>query len=352
MSGHDATVELTDRVREATGRGTALRIAGGDTKRFLGRDVPGEVLGTSGHAGIVSYDPAELVVTARAGTPLREVEAALAARGQRLPFEPPSFGEAATIGGTVACGLAGPARVAFGPLRDHVLGMRVLTGDGRVLRFGGEVMKNVAGYDVARTMAGAFGTLGILLEVSIKVLPCPRSSRTLSLVRDQSEALAELGRLAGRAMPLTASCWTSGALALRFEGTERTLDEVQRRVGGTLVEDGADFWRSVREHTHPLFAARLPLWRLHVPAAAPVLPLRGEPVVEWNGLQRWYALDTTTVHDVASAAGGHATLFRRAGPADAVFPRPAEPLMRLHASLKKIFDPAGILNPGRLYPDL
>ncbi len=351
MSDHDATPELIERVRDATADGAPLRIVGGDTKRFLGRAVPGIELHTSGHAGIVTYDPAELVITARAGTPLREVEAALAAQRQRLPFEPPSFGESATVGGTVACGLAGPGRVAFGPLRDYVLGVRVLTGDGRVLRLGGEVIKNVAGYDVARTMAGAFGTLGVLLDVSIKVLPCAVASRTLSLERNAGEALVELGRLAATAMPLTASCWCRGSLSLRFEGTERTLDEVQRRVGGMPLDDGAELWRSIREHTHPFLAAQVPLWRLHVPAATSALPMRGEPLIEWNGLQRWYAVDSTTVFDAASAAGGHATLFRHDGVADAVFARPADALMRLHDSLKRIFDPAGILNAGRMYTD-
>lgn len=351
MADHDSTTELSGQVREATVRGTPLRIVGGDTKRFLGRHAPAAGLHTTGHAGIVSYDPAELVITARAGTPLREVEATLAAQDQRLPFEPPSFGESATIGGAVACGLAGPARVAFGPLRDYVLGVRVLTGDGRVLRFGGEVIKNVAGYDVARSMAGAFGTLGVLLDVSLKVLPRPPSSRTLSLERNADDALAELGRIAGTAMPLTASCWFGGSLALRFEGTERTLDDVQRRVGGTRVEDSDGLWRSIREQTHPFFAARVPLWRLLVPAAAPALPMGGEPLIEWNGLQRWYALDSDAFFDAAELAGGHATLFRHDGAADAVFARPAAASMRLHASLKKIFDPAGILNPGRMYAD-
>ncbi len=351
MPDHDTTPELIERVRDATATGTPLRVVGGDTKRFLGRALAGTELHTNGHAGIVSYDPAELVITARAGTPLREVEAALAAQRQRLPFEPPSFGESATVGGTVACGLAGPSRIAFGPLRDHVLGVRVLTGDGRVLRFGGEVMKNVAGYDVARTMVGAFGTLGVLLDVSLKVLPCPPASRTLSLERNAEEALVELGRLAATAMPLTASCWCAGSLSLRFEGTGRTLDDVQRRVGGAPVEDGAELWRSIREHAHPFFASQLPLWRLHVPAAASAISMRGEPLIEWNGLQRWYAVESTAVFDVASVAGGHAMLFRHGGVADAVFARPAEALMRLHGSLKRIFDPAGILNAGRMYAD-
>jgi glycolate oxidase FAD binding subunit len=192
----------------------------------------------------------------------------------------------------------------------------------------------------------------VLLDVSLKLLPCPPAARTLSLELDQPAALAELGRIGGTALPLTASCWTGGSLAMRFEGTERTLDEVQRRVGGARVENGAGFWQSIREQTHSRFASGMPLWRLHVPAAARKLPLPAEPVVEWNGLQRWYALDSTSVGAVAAAAGGYATLFRRAAASDVPFARPEEPLVRLHASLKKIFDPAGILNPGRMYPDV
>lgn len=353
MAGHDASGELMDRVREASVRRSPLRIVGGNTKCFLGPQVRGDALDVSSHRGIVSYDPAELVITARGGTPLSEVEATLESRGQRLAFEPPSFGDAATLGGTVACGLCGPARACAGPLRDHLLGVRILTGDGRVLRFGGEVVKNVAGYDVARTMAGAFGTLGILLDVSLKLRPLPTATRSLSLALDQAQAIAELMRLARTSLPLTASCWTGGALTLRFEGSRRTLDAVQQRIGGTVVEEDAAFWRSIREHSHGFFAANAALWRLTVPAAAPPLPLPGDPLIEWNGLQRWYALDPALdAFRTASVAGGFATAFRRASPGDPAFAPPPAPLLDLHRSLKRIFDPAGILNPGRMYPDL
>ena len=352
MTDRDATVELTERVRDASSRGAPLRIVGGDTKRFLGREVTGEPLDVAVHRGIVSYDPAELVVTARAGTPLVEVEAELAAKGQRFAFEPPAFGSAATIGGTVACGLGGPPRAFAGPLRDYVLGVRVLTGDGRVLRFGGEVMKNVAGYDVARTMAGAFGTLGVLLDVSFKVLPCPPATRTLRLSLGAPDALRELERLAGTSLPLTASTWTGGSLFLRFEGSPRTLDDVQARVGGEVVLDATSPWVAIREHTHPFFAGGAPLWRLNLPTHTPPDLLPAEPLIEWNGTQRWYALESDKVFDVARAAGGHATLFRSPTPRDVVFAQPSEPLRRLHGALKRIFDPAGILNPGRMYPDL
>lgn len=353
MTDHDATAALVEQVRTATAQGTPLRIVGGDTKRFYGRPVDGTLLETRGHTGILRHDPAELVLTARAGTPLAEVEAVLAATGQRLPFEPPHFGVHATLGGAVASGLAGPARAWAGALRDFVLGVRVLTGDGRVLRFGGEVMKNVAGYDVSRLMAGSLGILGVLLDVSLKVLPLPAGERTLALEMNEAAALARLAELARGALPLTASGWTGGRLWLRFEGSQATLDEVERRVGGLTVPDAAAFWSSLREQVHGFFAGDQPLWRCSVPPLAPPLALDGAPLVEWNGLQRWYRCPPgVTAFEAAHAVRGHATLFRHAPDAAPVFtPLPA-PLLRLHRALKHAFDPAGILNPGRLYPDL
>ncbi|MFO1394781.1 MAG: glycolate oxidase subunit GlcE [Steroidobacteraceae bacterium] len=357
MIEHDATESLVDQVRTAHAAGTALRITGGDSKAFLGRTVAGEPLEVAWHRGVVTYDPGELVITARAGTPLREVEALLAGRGQRLPFEPPGYGMAATIGGTVACGLAGPSRAWAGPLRNHVLGVRVLAGDGRVLRFGGEVMKNVAGYDLARTFAGSHGTLGVLLDVSLKVLPCPPATRTLALELDQAGALARLVELARGALPLTASSWHGGRLHLRFEGSERTLDEVAKRIGGETIADGAAHWRAVREHEHGYFVGARELWQLLVPPETPPLPLPGAPLVEWNGMQRWYAYIPGTynagaVVRAAREAGGHATAVRRTDPRAPVYTEPAPALLELHRALKRIFDPAGILNPGRMYEGL
>ncbi|MFO1408266.1 MAG: glycolate oxidase subunit GlcE [Steroidobacteraceae bacterium] len=357
MIEHDATEAMVGQVRAACAAATPLRIVGGDSKAFLGRPVVGEPLEVAWHRGVVSYDPGELVLTARAGTPLREVEALLDSRGQRLPFEPPAWGSAATIGGTVACGLSGPSRAWAGPLRNHVLGVRLLTGNGRVLRFGGEVMKNVAGYDLARTLAGSFGTLGVLLDVSLKVLPCPPASRTLALELDQAAALARLGELARGALPLTASSWHDGRLHLRFEGSGRTLDDVARRVGGETVADGAAHWRAVREHEHPFFEGARELWRLHVPAGAPPLPLPGATFVEWNGLQRWYSyvpglVEAGRIAQVAREAGGHATAVRRPDPRLPAFEAPAPALLDLHRALKRVFDPSGILNPGRMYEGL
>jgi glycolate oxidase FAD binding subunit len=346
----DATDDLLAQVRDAATRGVALRIVGGDTKRFYGRAIDGVPLVTRGHTGIVRHDPAELVLTARGGTPLAEVEARLAAHGQRLPFEPPHFGTDATLGGTVAAGLAGPARAWAGPLRDYVLGVRVLTGDGRVLRFGGEVMKNVAGYDVARLMAGSLGVLGVLLDVSLKVLPRAAAERTMALELDEAQALEHVASLARSALPLSASNWIDGRLYLRFEGSMATLDAVAARIGGELLPDCGSFWASLREQTHPFFAGEQPLWRCTVPGLAAPLPLENGPLVEWNGMQRWYRCAAgATACDAAAAAGGHATLFRQVCTTEEVFTPLAAPLLRLHRELKRVFDPAGILNPGRMY---
>jgi len=349
----DATTALVERVRQATADKAPLRIVGGDSKRFYGRAIAGEPLATREHSGILRHDPAELVLTARGGTPLAEIEAELTSKGQRLAFEPPHFGPGATLGGAVACGLAGPSRAWSGPLRDFVLGARVLTGDGRVLRFGGEVMKNVAGYDVARLMAGSLGILGVLLDVSLKVLPLPPGERTLALEMDEAAALARLAEVARSALPLSAGAWVDGCTYLRFEGSDATLDDLRRRVGGEVLTDSRGFWMSLREQAHPFFGGEQPLWRCTVPPLAPRLSLEGAPLIEWNGLQRWYrCLPGAKAFDAAAAVGGYATLFRQAADAGEVFtPLPAA-LLRLHRALKREFDPAGILNHGRMYADL
>jgi glycolate oxidase FAD binding subunit len=353
VTDRDCTSELAVQVQAATQARTPLRIVGGDTKRFLGREVTGAALDVACHRGILRHDPAELVLTARGGTPLEEIEVCLAEQGQRLPFEPPHFGAGATLGGTVACGLAGPARAWSGPLRDYVLGVRVLTGDGRVLRFGGEVMKNVAGYDVARLMAGSLGQLGVLLDVSLKVLPAPPAARTLAQSCGETAALARLAELWRSALPLTAGAWADGRMYLRFEGSPATLDEVERRVGGEVVADAPAFWASLREQTHPFFAGEAPLWRCTLPALAPPVDAGSAPLIEWNGPQRWYrGAAGGSVTGLAAAAGGHATLFRHAPPGAAVFAALAPPLLLLHQGLKRVFDPASVLNPGRMYAEL
>jgi glycolate oxidase FAD binding subunit len=353
----DRTEELIDRVGRATASRTPLRIVGGDSKRFYGRAIEGERLEVASHCGLLHYDPAELVVTARAGTRLGHLERLLQQHGQRLPFEPPAFGPAATLGGTVAAGLAGPARVARGPVRDFVLGVRLLTGDGRVLRFGGEVMKNVAGYDVSRLMAGSLGVLGVILDVSLKVLPVAVGARTIRRTVDVSTAIAHLVTAAQRGLPVTASHWHQGELHVRLEGSERALDDLGAHLDGeALTADAADaWWASVREQRRDHF--RLPgrLWRLHVPVDAPVVAFERHPsfAFEWNGAQRWVAgLDGAAAHALATECRGHAACFRGAVPDEEVFAPLPSTLLDLHRRMKRVFDPAGILNPGRLYAAL
>jgi glycolate oxidase FAD binding subunit len=361
MTAHDSTQELTERVREAAARRAPLRILGGDTRRFYGRAVGGTVLPVGGHRGVVSYEPAELVVTARAGTPLLELHALLATHGQHLPFEPPVFGAAATVGGAVAAGLAGPARVARGPVRDFVLGARLLTGDGRVLKFGGEVMKNVAGYDVSRLLAGSLGSLGVILDVSLKVLPAPVATRTQRLELDAPAALALLGESVRAGLPVTASFWLDAVLHVRVEGSPGAIDESAAAIGGDAVAQAqaATFWHDVRDQRLGFFASPMEppskLWRLHVPGHAPTAGFErcGRWAFEWHGQQRWLpGARRETVEALARESGGHATLFCGAGPGEEAFEPLAAPLLTLHRNVKRVFDPLGILNPGRLYADL
>jgi glycolate oxidase FAD binding subunit len=237
-------------------------------------------------------------------------------------------------------------------VRDFVLGARVLTGDGRVLRFGGEVMKNVAGYDIPRLMAGSLGILGVLLDVSLKVLPLPTAERTLALETDEVSALERLADLARGNLPISAGAWCDGQMYVRFEGSAATLDAVQRRVGGEAVTEAGAFWASLREQTHSFFSGTQPLWRCILPPLAPQLPL-GVPLIEWNGLQRWYRTTSdASLFEPVAAAGGHAAAFRHPPGLAEVFAPLSPPLMRLHRELKRVFDPAGILNPGRMYAGL
>jgi len=357
VGGTDLTDSLRETVRAAGRRGTPLCLRGGGTRTFYGRAPAGDVLDLSGHRGIVRYQPTELVITARAGTPLAEVTAALAEHGQMLGFEPPAFGEDATLGGAIACGLGGPRRPFAGAARDAVLGLRCLDGTGEVLRFGGEVMKNVAGYDVPRLMTGALGTLGILLEISLKVLPRPGTE--LTLILEEPDPQRALERMAGwqrQPLPLSGLAWSSGRLWLRLEGTAEGVAAARARLGGEEPADGPAFWRGLRDHRLAFFSDERPLWRLAVPPAAPFIRLPetrpGDWLLDWGGAQRWLrsTLPPETVRAAATAAGGHATLFRGGDRGGEVFHPPSPAVLALHRRLKAVFDPGGIFNPGRLYP--
>ncbi|MES2368061.1 MAG: glycolate oxidase subunit GlcE [Pseudomonadota bacterium] len=341
-----------DRIRAAHAEGSPLILQGGGSKTFYGNADEGEVLSTRTLTGIVDYQPKELVLTAHAGTPLAEIEAALAERNQMLAFEPPHFGGAATLGGSIATGLSGPRRPYAGAARDFVLGVRMIDGTGQLLRFGGQVIKNVAGYDVSRLMAGALGTLGLITEVSLKVLPKPAAETTLQFELDETAAIENMNRWAGQPLPLSATSWHAGLLTVRLSGAESAVHAAQARLGGESLHDAAAFWQRLRDQATPFFDKR-PLWRLAVKPTTPPLNFGDAEWIEWGGAVRWLASDlpAATLRDAAKAAGGHATLFRGTAPIDGAF-APLTPALRaLHRNLKQRFDPKGILNRGRLYPE-
>lgn len=346
--------QFTDLIRQAAARREPLQIRGSGSKDFYGGALLGTPMDVSAYRGVVAYEPQELVLTARAGTPLAEIEQLLGANGQMLPFEPPHFGPGATLGGCVATGLSGPRRAYAGSVRDFVLGVRLLDGQGQDLRFGGQVMKNVAGYDVSRLLAGSLGTLGVMLEISLKVLPRPAQSATLRFDLDQASAIESMNRWAGQPLPLSAASWQDDTLSIRLEGAASAVKAACGSLGGDSVPDAGTFWQNLREHGAACFDTGQPLWRLSLPSTAPQLKLSGTTLIEWGGAQRWVATDeaASTVRKVAESAGGQATLFRCDDKRAGVFHPLPEPLFALHRRVKQTFDPAGIFNPGRLYADL
>ncbi|BCF93355.1 MULTISPECIES: glycolate oxidase subunit GlcE [Paraburkholderia] len=347
----DDSARLVAQVQHAIAQHTPLRIRGSDSKRFLGRDVQGEELDTRSHRGIVTYDPTELVITARAGTPLVELNAALDDADQMLPCEPPLFDGKGTLGGAVATGLSGPRRPWAGSMRDFVLGCRVITGDGDHLRFGGQVMKNVAGYDMSRLLAGSFGSLGVLTEVSLKVLPKPRERRSFALTLGADEALRELSAWRKAALPVSGACYVDGRLYVRLEGGSGSVKSAVDRIGGDEID--CAFWDALRDHRLPFFADTRPLWRVSLPNATPLMQLPGDVLIDWAGAQRWVKSDASAaeIRQLAHAAGGHATCFTPSSEREPFQPL-AAPLLRYQHQLKRRLDPNGVLNPGRLYADL
>jgi len=387
--------QFADAIRTAAGHRTSLNIRGGGTKDFYG-NCPGrgsgqphikpgsyhngevDFLDVASYAGMVDYEPTELVVTARSGTRLADLEAELYKHGQMLAFEPPHFGSDATLGGCVAAGLSGPRRASAGAVRDFVLGVRMLDGRGDDLSFGGQVMKNVAGYDVSRLMTGSMGTLGVLLEVSLKVLPIPAMELTLRFEMDQAEAIESMNNWAGKPLAISATCFRDGELTLRLSGAEPAVRAAYAKLGGEEIPRGEAFWASVREQTHPFFKedkgnedkgdednggeekkGNKDLWRLSIKSTIPPLSLPGEQLIEWGGALRWLIADhenaeavRTTIHKTASEAGGHATLFKTNGPRTDVFQPLAPPMMTITQRLKEKFDPKRLFNPGRMYPQI
>lgn len=351
-ASHDASTDIQARVTDAIERRAPLAIVGGGTKHFLGRDAQGEPLALGEHRGVIDYHPEELVLTARAGTLLSELETLLAGQGQMFAFEPPHFGAAATLGGTIAANLSGPRRAYAGAARDFVLGIRIVNGRGEILRFGGEVMKNVAGYDLSRLVTGAMGTLGVILDVSLKVLPRPRETITLVQSSAPRAAVESLCRWAAAPLPVSASCIEDEHLYVRLSGTASALAKARTSIGGDVLEDADAFWLDVREQRRLFFVGDAPLWRIAVPPAAnPDLP--GEQLIEWGGALHWLKSDAPAAAIRAGAAqfGGHAMLFRNSvRSSDPYHPLP-EPLIQLHKRIKTAMDPHGIFNRGRMYAE-
>lgn len=362
MSSHLHSV-LREQVLEAAAQGRTLRPHGSGSKDFLAQTLSGTPLDMRGAQGVIAYEPSELFITAHAGTRLAEVEALLAAHNQMLAFEPPHFGPHATLGGALAAGLSGPRRISAGSLRDFVLGVTLMDGQGRVLRFGGQVMKNVAGYDVARVLAGSLGILGVICEVSLKVLPRPTATQTLRFEFDEGAALQRVNEWGGQPLPVAASAWFDGTLVVRLAGAAAAVRAARERLGGEAIDTAlaATFWDGLRDQTDEYFAAAAAdvasgasLWRLSVPSTAAPLGLAGATLFEWGGAQRWLCsrVPAQQVRDAAARAGGHAVLFRAQDKSAGVFAPLSPPLARIHRALKQAFDPDGIFNPGRLYPDL
>lgn len=348
----DRTDELAGVVQSAFDDHQPLLIKAGGSKSFLGESGEGEALDLSAHRGVVSYEPGELVLTARAGTPLAEIETLLAESHQALPFEPPHFGDSATLGGTIATGVSGPARPYTGAARDFVLGTRIINGRGEILRFGGEVMRNVAGYDLSRFMAGAFGTLGVLLDISLKVLPQPRVQTTLVFEHDRATALQQFSDWGLHPWPITGAYWEDGYTYLRLAGAESSVAAARTTLGGDHMADDTGFWRAVGELERPVLDDDQPLWRLSVPPAAPALDIEGIRAIDWGGAQRWLVsgADATTIREAAAAQGGHASLYR-GGHSPRFQPLPPA-MLALQQRLKQSLDPRRILNRGRLYTEL
>ena len=368
---NETPANLIDQVRAAVAARTPLRIAGGNTKIFYGEAVTGQLLDIRGFSGIVAHEPSELVITVRAGTPLSQVEAALAETGQCLPFDPPRFGAGSTLGGVVAAGLAGPARATAGGVRDYVLGAQFINGQGDWLTFGGQVMKNVAGYDVSRALAGSMGTLGVITHLSLKVLPVAPAEATLVFRLGQRDALEQLHRWGGQPLPLNASCWVKDDTAadapellfVRLRGAvaavESACERLMREAGGQRMDNaqaGPD-WAACRDQSLPFFQPPSPdacLWRLSLPQTAPVLGLPFAQLIEWQGAQRWLWAPASAAAQIRAATAsvlGHATLFRAGAdgaPGVRCFDAESPALQTITRRLREAFDPHGIFNPGRM----
>lgn len=350
---NDQTLLLQQAVQKALAAKTPLKIIGGNSKAFFGRESAGQLLNLNKHQGIVNYHPSELVITARAGTALSTLEQMLAGQGQMLAFEPPHFADSATLGGTVACGLSGSRRPFTGSVRDFVLGCKMINGKGEILSFGGEVMKNVAGYDVSRLMAGAMGTLGILLEVSLKVLPLPAVELTTCFELNPADAIGKMTELASQSLPVSGLSYQGQILYVRLSGAEKAVTASVNKIGGEVAKVDNLFWRNLNEQRHEFFQNTMNLWRLCLPPATAELKLTGDWFYDWSGGLRWLKSEESAqrIFAVAEQAQGHALLFKGKDRSGDVFQPLSGKLQQLNRNIKQAFDPDGLFNPHRMYKD-
>jgi len=354
MIENDISEQLYDQVKQAISAQTPLSIVAGNSKKFYGHQLDATPLDVSQHSGILNYEPTELVVTVRAGSNLKQVEQLLAGENQMFGFEPPAYADTATIGGTIACNLSGPRRAFSGAARDFVLGCKVINGKGEILHFGGEVMKNVAGYDVSRLMCGAMGTLGVLSELSIKVLPKPETEVTLVYDMTINESLHKVHQLKQSAMPISATSFDDNKLYIRLSGSQGAVTEATKLIGGDKLEQSDDYWLALKEQQLAFFKKQRNLWRLSVSSNTPVLNLPGQTLYEWNGAQRWLISDEkeTVIRDAIAKQGGHATCYYQYNTTEQVFHPLAPGLVKLHQKIKNAFDPARLFNPGKMYSEI
>ena len=347
----DIINELISKVTDAYHAQTPLAIIAGGSKIFMGRNTSGSVLDVAGHSGIISYQPVELVITARAGTSIAEIVTVLAENNQSLAFEPPCFSDKSTLGGTLACNQSGPARPWCGSIRDHVLGVGLINGKGEHLKFGGQVMKNVAGYDVSRLQAGAMGTLGVLTQISLKVMPKPDACKTLVWNMDAAQAIVFMNRLGASAKPISAACWFEGQLYVRLSGVKTSIDATIKQWKGQIKADPENLWQKLADQQLAFFTDEAPLWRFSVNPTAQITALDEHSIIDWGGALRWYQGegDLAAMQKLAAAAGGQVSMFSGGNRNAEVMHHLPKSLQSIQARIKKSFDPHCILNPGRLY---
>lgn len=350
----DISQQIQSQVDQAYQDGTAVNIIAGNSKSFYGRSVQAESLEVNQHTGIINYEPTELVITARAGTPLSEITSTLRSQNQMLGFEPPAFGKDATLGGTIACNLSGPRRPYRGSARDYVLGSTIINGKAEQMHFGGEVMKNVAGYDVSRLMCGAMGTLGVILDISLKVIPLAESETTLVFELPVEKALQKIHQWTRESYPVSASCHVDNKLYVRLASNPLEISAAKARLGGDVLNNDSLFWQQLNEQQHAFFATEEPVWRLSLASDTPALPLEGETLYDWGGALRWFKGDESAdrIRHALETINGHATLFRNNHAQLDPFHELSSGVMRVHRELKMAFDPEFILNPGRMYADI